>query len=79
MIATDAFLTQAMQHFESRTAPRGAGNAGYAAADDAQAPSPGGGAAGGAPGASPGGWDPLEVWRTRVRDARRDAPLPSSA
>lgn len=21
----------------------------------------------------PGGWDPFEVWRTRVRDARRDA------
>jgi hypothetical protein len=20
----------------------------------------------------PGGWDPFEVWRTRVRDARRD-------
>ena len=21
----------------------------------------------------PSGWDPFEVWRTRVRDARRDA------
>jgi hypothetical protein len=22
------------------------------------------------------GWDPFEIWRTRVRDARRDAALP---
>ena len=22
------------------------------------------------------GWDPYAVWRTRVRDARRDAPAP---
>ena len=25
----------------------------------------------------PAGWDPFEVWRTRVRDARRDADAPA--
>lgn len=25
----------------------------------------------------PAGWDPFEVWRTRVRDARRDADGPA--
>jgi len=27
----------------------------------------------------PSGWDPFEVWRTRVRDARRDAEGPAGA
>ena len=26
----------------------------------------------------PAGWDPFEVWRTRVRDARRDAEDPTA-
>jgi hypothetical protein len=41
------------------------------AANEAQHPS---GAAGAVdPSPRPSGWDPFEVWRTRVRDARRDA------
>ena len=26
--------------------------------------------------AATAGWDPFDVWRTRIRDARRDAPAP---
>jgi len=29
--------------------------------------------------AAAGGWDPFEIWRTRVRDARREAPSPRRA
>ncbi len=29
------------------------------------------------PAPQPAGWDPFEVWRTRVRDARRDAEGPT--
>jgi hypothetical protein len=29
------------------------------------------------PSPRPTGWDPFEVWRTRVRDARRDAEDPT--
>jgi len=64
----------AMKHFDPRTTPRGAGTAGFTAANDAQGPS--------APASEPrrehklvtSGWDPFEIWRTRVRDARREAP-----
>ena len=34
--------------------------------------SPDGAAAAVEPAPRPAGWDPFEVWRTRVRDARRD-------
>jgi len=29
------------------------------------------------PSPRPAGWDPFDVWRTRVRDARRDAEGPT--
>ncbi|HUO79375.1 MAG TPA: hypothetical protein VMU00_04470 [Steroidobacteraceae bacterium] len=47
------------------------------AANDARHPA--GAAAAVEPAARPSGWDPFEVWRTRVRDARRDAQGPSGA
>ena len=31
------------------------------------------------PSPQPVGWDPFEVWRTRVRDARRDTEDPAGA
>jgi hypothetical protein len=40
------------------------------AANDASGPT--GAAASVEPSPRPQGWDPFEVWRTRVRDARRD-------
>ena len=40
------------------------------AANDAECPT--GAAAVVEPSPRPSGWDPFEVWRTRVRDARRD-------
>ena len=44
-----------------------------AANDD---PRPAGAAATVEPAPRPAGWDPFEVWRTRVRDARRGAEGP---
>jgi hypothetical protein len=44
------------------------------AANDEQRPA--GAAAAVEPAARLPGWDPFEVWRTRVRDARRDAEGP---
>ncbi len=38
---------------------------------------PAGAAAAVEPVPRPSGWDPFEVWRTRVRDARRDAEGPA--
>lgn len=38
---------------------------------------PPGAAAAVEPSPRPSGWDPFEVWRTRVRDARRDAEGPT--
>jgi hypothetical protein len=38
---------------------------------------PAGAAAAVDPSPRPVGWDPFEVWRTRVRDARRDAEAPT--
>jgi hypothetical protein len=46
------------------------------AANDAA--SPAGAAATVEPVPRPTGWDPFEVWRTRVRDARRDAEAPTA-
>ena len=47
------------------------------AANEAQHPP--GAAAAVDPSPRPAGWDPFEVWRTRVRDARRDAEDPLGA
>ncbi len=46
-----------------------------AANDEAR---PAGAAATVEPSPRPSGWDPFEVWRTRVRDARRDAEGPAT-
>jgi hypothetical protein len=47
------------------------------AANEGQYP---GGAAGAVdPAPRPSGWDPFEVWRTRVRDARRGAEGPAGS
>jgi hypothetical protein len=63
-----------MKHFDSRTTLRGAGFGDVAAANDEQGPVPATPAA--ASGRVPvtAGWDPFEIWRTRVRDARRELP-----
>jgi len=42
-----------------------------------EASHPAGAAAAVEPALRPGGWDPFEVWRTRVRDARRDPDDPA--
>jgi hypothetical protein len=68
-----------MKHFDPRTSPRDAGLAEFTAANDPQGSAASVGPARAARGTSPGGWDPVEIWRTRVRDARRDAPSPSRA
>jgi hypothetical protein len=41
-----------------------------------EAACPAGAAAAVEPSPRPTGWDPFEVWRTRVRDARRDSEGP---
>ena len=53
-----------LTQFATVLLPSGAAN------DDGR---PGGSAATVEPVPRPTGWDPFEVWRTRVRDARRDA------
>jgi len=62
-----------MSNFDHRSTPRGASLPGQVAANDDDAT----GAVAGSPRATPypgtAGWDPFEIWRTRVRDARRDA------
>ena len=64
-----------MNHIDPRATPRSVTSADYTAANDDSVP---------APTPEPrdlqrpaaGGWDAFEIWRTRVRDARRDAPPP---
>jgi hypothetical protein len=58
-----------MNNADQSPAARAAAAAGPDAANDDDGPAEGG--AGGS--AGPAGWDPFEVWRTRVRDARRSA------
>jgi hypothetical protein len=67
-----------MKHFDPRSAPRGAGFGGLAAANDDQGPGPAAPRTGEAHALAPAGWDPFEIWRTRVRDARREAPEPQA-
>jgi hypothetical protein len=62
-----------MKHFDPRTTPRGVGFGGLAANDE-QGPVAAAPDAAEARAAVPAGWDPFEIWRTRVRDARREAP-----
>lgn len=65
-----------MNLFEPRSLPRGALPTEQIAANDDLAPSRT--LAGRTTDALLGvaGWDPFEIWRTRVRDARRDATRP---
>ena len=62
-----------MSNFDPRSTPRAALLPPSIAANDDRAP----GAADETPRVEPylgtAGWDPFEIWRTRVRDARRDA------
>jgi hypothetical protein len=68
-----------MKHIDPRTAPRSVTSADYTAANDdsglfrTQEPRDVHRPAGA------GGWDAFEIWRKRVRDARRDAPPPREA
>ena len=65
-----------MNHIDPLATPRSVTSADYTAANDDSVPArmpeprdlhrPSGA----------GGWDAFEIWRTRVRDARRDAPPP---
>jgi hypothetical protein len=54
------------------------GAVGLDAANDSSGPASPDRSAGGRSSAAAAGWDPFEIWRTRVRDARRNAPRPAN-
>jgi len=58
--------------------PRLAGRVGHDAANDSTGPALPGGETGRHAAPASAGWDPLEIWRTRVRDPRRKAPGPAT-
>lgn len=71
MTVTEAAHFPRMNHFDPRSPPRGVVPPDFVAANDDYPPVrvrrlPG-------PVLGPIGWDPFEIWRTRVRDARQDA------
>ena len=62
-----------MNNFDPRSTTRGAALPPSVAANDDHAPVRSRPAPESEPLLGSVGWDPFEIWRTRVRDARRDA------
>jgi hypothetical protein len=65
-----------MNHIDPRTTLRSVTSADYTAANDDSGPSRTPDPRVAHRPTAAGGWDAFEIWRTRVRDARRDAPPP---
>jgi len=71
-----SFMSGTMQQPHTGAAPPGAVNEEFSVAGAPGAAAASAGAPRALRHAPSAGWDPFEIWRTRVRDARREPPSP---